>query len=443
MDLRGHAMKIIEAALAAVEPGKLTRQALAVSGGGIDLDGYRLDLSRVRDIYLLGMGKAAATMARGAESVLKGRISAGLVVVKDGYGVPGLKFTEVVEAAHPLPEERNIAAARRVLELAERADEDSLVIFLVSGGSSALLTLPAPGVSLEDLRRVTEALLKSGAAIGEINAVRKHITGVGGGRLAAAAAPARVLTLIVSDVIGDRLDVIASGPTVPDRSTFAEALAVLRKYNLFDELPEIIPARLQQGIAGTIDETPKPGDPVFARAHARIIASNRNAVDAAARAAGGLGYEVTRMKPLLGEARVRGKEFAELVRRQEEPGKHGFRPACVIAGGETTVAVRGPGAGGRAQEFALAAALEMEGLRNSLIFGFGTDGTDGPTEAAGAFADGSTLARARAAGLDPARHLAQNDAYPLFAALDDLIVTGPTGTNVNDIYCALMHNPDA
>lgn len=438
MNLREDAMTIIKAALAAADPEKLVKRALNVAGGRINPDGFCLDLSQVHNIYLLAMGKAGATMARGAEAALGGRVSSGIAVVKDGHGVTGLKSTEIIEAAHPLPEERNAGAARRIMELAGRAGEDDLAICLVSGGSSALMALPAAGITLADVRRVTGALLKSGAAVDEINAVRKHITLGAGGRLAAAAAPARALTLIISDVIGDRLDVIASGPTVADNSTFAEALEVLKKYNLVDKLPEIIAAHLVQGVAGWIPETPKPGDPAFARVRNFILCSNRTAVDAAAEAAAGMGYNVVRKDTLAGEARERAQEFAQLARREASKRQPAHPPACILAGGETTVTVRGSGLGGRAQEFALAAAIGMEGLENSLIFAFGTDGTDGPTDAAGAFADGGTAGRARTLGEDPAAFLEDNDSHRFFSALGDLIATGPTGTNVNDIYCALV-----
>lgn len=435
--MRADAMRIIRAALAAVDPRELTRLSLAPAEGQISLDLGRLDPSSFENVYLLGMGKAGATMALGAEEALGDRLTRGLAVVKDGYGVAGLRLTEVLEAGHPLPDRRNAEAARRIFDLAAEAGEEDLVICLISGGSSALMALPAGGLSLDDVQEVTGALFTSGAEIGGINAVRKHITLGAGGRLARAAAPARLVSLIVSDVIGDRLDVIASGPTAADSTTYADALGVLEAYGLIDSVPPAVVAHLQKGRAGEVPETPKPGDPELERVVNRIICSNRTAVRAAAAAAAHLGYAVIEMpEPLTGEARREAAKFLEFARRKTG-SEAGTRPVCVVAGGETVVRVTGGGRGGRAQEFVLAGARGIEGRRDALLFAVGTDGTDGPTDAAGAFADGATLRRAAAAGLSPERYLTENDAYPFFQELGDLIMTGPTGTNVNDLHCLM------
>jgi len=302
------------------------------------------------------------------------------------------------------------------------------------------MTLPAEGLSLADIQQTTDSLLRSGAPIGEINTVRKHLTQASGGRVALAAYPAKVATLIISDVIGDDLEVIASGPTYPDSSTFAGALEVLEKRGLREKVPARVLEHLEAGAAGKIEETPKPKprNPIFRHGNFYVLGSNRIALDAAARAASGLGYHPLALTALLeGEAREVAKVFAALAWEEICYKNPLPKRACILAGGETTVTIRGNGRGGRAQEFSLAAALRMVGLEDSLVFAIGTDGTDGLTDAAGAFAFGDTVARARALGLDPERHLARNDSYPFFKALGDLIVTGPTGTNVNDIYGVL------
>lgn len=449
---------LVQAALAAADPEPLVREFLA-----------RFDLSSFENIFVVGVGKAGGSMALGVEKAFRGtgpvkgtsgaghegRITDGLVVVKDGHRVEGLE--RQVEAAHPIPDGRGIDAARGLLEMAGRAGESDLVICLISGGGSALTALPAPGLSLEDLQLAVGALLKSGADIGEVNAVRKHLTMAAAGRLAEAAYPARLLTLIISDVIGDALDVIASGPTVPDESSFDDALAVLEHYSLMEKLPPAVLTRLQAGASGEVEETPKLGDKFFTRVENHILASNRTALRAAAEAAAGLGYRVMRLEePVIGEARDAAVRFVALARDEEgtrmdasgtklrsdaeQKGaqQESRKPFCLLAGGETTVTVTGEGAGGRAQEFTLAAAAAIDGFENITVFAFGTDGTDGFTDAAGAMADGSTVARARGLGLDPASLLRDNDSFTLFSALGDLIVTGPTGTNVNDIYGVLI-----
>lgn len=440
-DLRGDALSMIEAALAAVEPERLVGEALAFKDGNLTVAGRSYSLSAIGDIYVVGAGKAAVPMAAAVEDTLEERISAGTVVVKDGFGKGGTREIEVLEAAHPVPDERGSEAARKLLGLAGEAGEGDLVICLLSGGGSALLALPAEGLTLEDIRRATDVLVKSGAAIGEINAVRKHITGASGGRLAAAASPATVVTLIISDVIGDDLAAIASGPTFPDGTTYADALEIVKRYGLKKRMPAEVMAHLEAGAAGRIPETPRGrwSNPAFARCHWYVLGSNRTALDAAVAKADALGYRVVREEePLEGEAREEARRLVDRAREAVAGRGPGAAPLCLLAGGETTVTVTGAGTGGRAQEFALAAAPEMEGLEGALLFAFGTDGTDGPTDAAGAFADGSTVERARTAGLDPAAHLAENNAYPFFKELGDLIMTGPTGTNVNDIYGLLV-----
>jgi len=406
---------IWEAALAAGDVTPLVRRHL------------HLDRRHAR-IFLLGAGKASGAMAAAAEEVAGDRVAGGFVVVKDGYG-GHLRRVEIAEAGHPVPDARGLEASARLLEVARSAGEGDLVLFLVSGGGSALTLAPAPPITLAEKQEVTRLLLASGAAIGELNAVRKHLSAFKGGQLARAAAPAAVLTLALSDVIGDPLDVIASGPTAPDPTTFADALEVLARRGLSGRVPPSVARRLEAGRAGEIQETPKPGDPLFERVANVVIGNNALVTDAAA--ARRLGYRTDlATRELQGEARDVAREFVARARRLPPS-------ACLIAGGETTVTVRGPGKGGRCQEFALAAALALEPTDRITILAAGTDGTDGPTDATGAIVDAGSIARGSAAGADARRALADNDAYRFLRASDDLLVSGPTRTNLLDLYVAV------
>ncbi|MCL6551926.1 MAG: glycerate kinase [Firmicutes bacterium] len=434
--LRRHAAQMLEAAVAAADPAAATTRAIRRDGTVLRAEGWACDLRAVRRVLVVGAGKGAAPMAQAVEALVGPWLAGGLVVTKYGHGTT-LARVEVVEAGHPLPDAAGERAARRVLALAEAAGADDLLVVVLSGGGSALLPLPAPGVALEDKVAATDLLLRSGATITEVNTVRKHLSRIKGGWLARAAAPARILTLVLSDVLGNPLDAVASGPTVPDPTTFADALAVVDRHGLRAHLPAAARAYLDAGAAGQRPETPKPGDPAFARAHAAVVGDLQMAVAAAAERARALGYHVrTCGIAVQGEARVVGARFGEMVRDVRTAGT--AEAVCLLMGGETTVTVRGGGRGGRNQEFALAAAWPLAGLPGVLVAAFGTDGTDGPTDAAGAMVDGTTLERARTQGLDPARALAENDTYPFFAALGDLIVTGPTRTNVNDLWVGLV-----
>jgi glycerate 2-kinase len=429
-DPREAAAAIWRAALAAGDVAPLLRRHLRLDGRALSAGPLRLDLDRVGRVLVLGAGKAGASMARTVEVLLGARVSEGFVVVKDGYRLPTARI-EIAEAGHPVPDGRGVAASARLLALAESATADDLVIFLVSGGGSALTPAPAPPVTLEAKQALTRVLLAGGATINELNAVRKHLSRFKGGLLARAASPATVLTLALSDVIGDPLDVIASGPTAPDPSTYADALDALECRGVLDRTPRSIVERLRAGAAGEIAETPKPGDRVFERVTNLVIANNALVVDAAAAEAERLGYRphvLTRC--LQGEAREIARDL--VARARALPG-----PAALIAGGETTVTVQGRGRGGRCQEFALAAALALESGESLVVLAAGTDGTDGPTDAAGGLTDAGTVARSRAAGLDPARALADNDAHALLTATGDGVVTGPTNTNLLDLYLIL------
>ena len=427
MTARAAALAIWRSALAggAVEP--LVRSALRCDADTLSCGPLTIDLARLSRVIVLGCGKAGAAMARAVEAVLGDRISAGFVVVKDGHTLP-TRIVELAEAGHPVPDRRGQAAADRILSLARAAGPHDLIVFLVSGGGSALLPGPAPPVTLEEKQEVTRLLLGAGAPIGELNAVRKHLSFLKGGQLARAAAPARVLTLLLSDVIGDPLDVIASGPTAPDPTTFAEALDVLASRGVLGRVPPSVRGRLEAGRSGEVAETPKPGDPLFSAVTHVVIGNNRLVVDAAARAAEGLGY-TTRIASdaVQGEARDVALDLVTEIRSLPRPG-------CLVAGGETTVTVRGRGRGGRCQELALAAALALVPDEELAVLAAGTDGTDGPTDAAGAVVDARTATTARAMGLDPDGALSDNDSYTLLRATGDLVVTGPTDTNLLDLY---------
>jgi hydroxypyruvate reductase len=341
----------------------------------------------------------------------------------------------ILEANHPIPDAAGVEATRSIASLLAEADDRDLVLCVISGGGSALLTLPADGITLDDLQRTTNILLRSGATINEINAVRKHLDQVKGGGLARLAAPATVVALVLSDVVGNPLDAIASGPTVPDTTTWSDAADVLRRYGLWDLVPRAITDRIQAGLDERLPDTPKPEDSVFARVRTYIVGSNLQACRAAAIEAERLGLRSLVLTTYVeGEAREVARVLAALLQEVHASGHPLPRPCCLVAGGETTVTVRGTGKGGRNQELALAASWPLRGIPRVLLASIGTDGSDGPTEAAGALVDGTTLDRAAKLGLDAAHHLAENDAYPFFDRLGDLIRTGPTNTNVNDLF---------
>jgi hydroxypyruvate reductase len=377
-------------------------------------------------------------MASGLEVALEERIDGGLVAVKDGHGAPAARV-EVREAGHPVPDDRSVSAAEAVLEIARGAGQGDLVIALLAGGASALLALPVEGVTLDEKRAVTDRLLRAGATIGELNAVRKHLSRIKGGRLARAAAPARVAALVLSDVVGDPIDVIASGPTAPDSSTYQDALAVLDRYDPEGSLPAPLRGFLRDGASGRHPETPKPGDRDLAGVRHVIVGRNEDALLAVRAAAEGLGYRpYVLTSHVEGEARAMARAQAAVARQVQASGEPVSPPACLLSGGETTVTVRGRGRGGRNTEMALTFALAVEGLEHVTGLFAGTDGTDGPTDAAGALVDGGTVARARKRGLDARAFLEENDSYTFFREAGGLFVTGPTLTNVMDLRIILV-----
>ncbi len=441
LQLRRQAQLIFRAALRAADPVEAVRRHLRVQRDTLVAGSQRYRLNRIQNIYVLGAGKAGAPMAAAVERVLGGRLTAGLVNVKYGHLVP-LKRVQLNECGHPVPDLNGVHGAQRIAELATRAGERDLVICLISGGASALLPAPAAPVTLEEKQQTTRLLLACGATIHEINAVRKHISTIKGGQLARLAFPATVISLLLSDVIGDDLDVIGSGPTAPDASTFADALSVLDKYDLRHRVPATVRERLEQGAAGLIPETPKPGDEAFSRTQNLIVGSNRLAVEAAEEMARRLGLRSLVLSTTIeGETREVARVHAAIAREILTSGRPAKPPVAVISGGETTVTLRGKGLGGRNQEFVLAAAIELAGWPRVVVLSGGTDGTDGPTDAAGAIADGATLARAERLGLDARRYLADNDSYHFFEPLGDLLKTGPTNTNVMDVRLMLVGRP--
>lgn len=438
--LQYEALRIFRAGLAAVDPVAAVRRHLSRRGSDVVITAvggaeHRLSPRRV---VVVGAGKASALMCQALEAELGDLVAGGLVVVKTGHAAPTGRV-EVVEAAHPVPDERGMAGARRVMEMVAAQDEETLVLALISGGGSALLPLPAAGITLAEKQLVTDLLLAAGADIGEMNAVRKHISAVKGGGLARAASPARVVSLILSDVVGDRLDVIASGPTVPDPSTFQDAYLVLERRGLLAQVPRSVRERIVAGGRGEIPETPKPGDPVFVGGLDVLVGTNLAALTACCAAAEQGGWTTLMLSSQIeGETREVARMHAAIAREIRRSGHPVAPPACIVSGGETTVTIRGDGLGGRNQEFALAAAHDLDGEVGMAILSAGTDGTDGPTDATGAIAFGDTLERARAAGLDAWGALRRNDSYNFFNPLGDLIVTGPTKTNVMDLHLVLV-----
>jgi hydroxypyruvate reductase len=435
--LRKHALAIFRAALKAADPVEAVLRHLRRDGETLIAGNRRYPLRSFEKVWVIGAGKASAAMAQAVERVLGKRIDGGVICVKYGHGAP-LKRVKVHEAGHPIPDEAGIEGARQILEVADAAGPKDLVIGVISGGASALTPSPAGNISLQEKQRTTKLLLESGASIHEVNTIRKHISSFKGGQLAAAAAPATLITLMLSDVIGDSLDVIGSGPTVPDASHFGDARAILARYGILDKVPASVSERIGEGFGGLIDETPKPGDPVFRKTQNLIVGSNRLAVDAAAKKARELGYRTLVLSTFIeGETRDVARMHAAILKEIRANARPLKPPCCVVSGGETTVTIRGSGLGGRSQEFVLAAAIDLAGMPGAAVLCGGTDGTDGPTDAAGAIADGDTLRRAQEKQLNARDYLARNDSYHFFDPLGDLIKTGPTRTNVMDVRLLL------
>jgi len=434
---REQILRILRAALHAVDPYEAVRTHLRWSEEGLRLGATAYHV-RQGQVIVIGAGKAGGPMSLAIEESADDRIRDGVVVVKYGHGAETQRI-RLREAAHPVPDTAGLQATAEILRITRNLACDDLVLCLLSGGASALLVQPVAGVTLADLQHTTELLLRSGANIREINTLRKHLSQVKGGNLARHLAPARIISLILSDVVGSPLDVIASGPTVPDPTTFAEAMEILQQYGLTHQVPRPVHAHLTRGLHGTVPETPKPGDPLFDRTRSIVVASNEAAAQAAQEQAQSEGFNVLLLSTFVeGEARDVAKVLAAMAREIRHSGQPIPPPACLIAGGETTVTVRGKGTGGRNQELALAAAIEIAGMEGVYIAALATDGTDGPTDAAGALATGTTLSRGKAMGLNARSYLSNNDSYRYFAALGDQFLTGPTRTNVNDLTLVVV-----
>ncbi|MFC1575298.1 glycerate kinase [Gemmatimonadota bacterium] len=440
--LRNDVLAIFQAGLLAADPRKAMERHLIRDGEALLVEGVPYPLDQFSGIRVVGMGKASAAMAQTLEEILGSRISGGAINVKYGHGRP-LERIRVQEAGHPIPDGAGVEGTREILRLLEDSSTRELVFCLISGGGSALSPAPAGDLTLEDKQEVTRHLLGSGATIHEINAIRKHLSAIKGGRLAQAAYPSTLVSLLLSDVVGDDPGTIASGPTVPDPTTYSHCLEVLGSHGLKGAVPGPVLRFLEAGERGEVPETPKAGDPAFENTRTVVVGSNALALKAAEEKAAELGYRPLVLSSTVeGEAREVARAHAALAREIRDaqgplpgplPG-----PRCILSGGETTVTLRGKGRGGRNQEFALAGALEIQGLDGVVMLSGGTDGTDGPTDAAGALADGTTVERGEAQGLDARMYLDENDSYNFFQPLGDLLVTGPTFTNVMDLHLVLV-----
>ena len=408
------------------------------------VDGLELRLGRFERLFVVGAGKAAGAMAEFIESILGDRITDGWVNVLKGTGKNcRLRRIHLHEASHPIPDESSVLGASRILEIVKEAGAGDLVICLLSGGGSALMSLPRDGLSLRDKQRIVKDLMLAGANINELNCVRKHLSAVKGGWLAKEAYPATVVSLILSDVVGDDLSTIASGPTVPDGSTFKDAAKILKRYGLWKGCPPSVRRILADGEKGFLKETPKEGEECFNKVRNFIVGSNREVCLELSKFYRSLGLNsIFLTSQLEGEAREAGIFFASLLKEARSSGNPVPIPCAIILGGETTVTVKGEGLGGRNQESMASACVKMDGMDGACMASMGTDGIDGPTDAAGALVDGYTLRRAGELGLSPKEALQNNDSYTFFKKLGDLIFTGPTGTNVNDIAVLISLNGD-
>ncbi len=436
--LRASATAIFQAGIQAVDPETCVNRWLRVTGDRIVIGDHDYPQEKIRRLYLVGAGKASAAMARAAEKRLGPRIDDGVVITKYGHGMP-LAYCRLFEAGHPIPDEQGLLATQSLLDLVAGAGPGDLILCMISGGGSALSPAPPPGITLAHKQETTRLLLACGATIHEINVIRKHLSRIKGGRLCKSANGARIVSLILSDVIGDDLDIIASGMTAPDESTFDQCMAILARYDLLDRIPGPVRRHLHQGCEKSIPETPKPGNELFTRVRNHIVGSISDALSAAEEKARREGFSpLVLTSTMQGEAREVAKVLCSIAREVRRSGRPLAPPACLLSGGETTVTLTGNGLGGRNMELALSAGIQLAGESNLLLLSGGTDGTDGPTDAAGAFADGSMVKRATALGISSSDHLANNDAYNFFKPLEDLFITGPTRTNVMDVQIFLI-----
>ena len=436
-NLKKDCLTIFEAGIKAVNPYQTVKHHLKVEGDFLHLPNHSLNLSAFKNIYVIGAGKAIAYVALALEEILGDRLNGGLVIVKHGHGTD-LKKVKVMEAGHPIPDENGLRGAQALIDLATAFGKDDLVFCVISGGGSALLPLPVAGISLKEKQDTTKALLSCGAPIHEINSIRKHLSQIKGGGLARVVYPATLVSLIISDVIGNELGVIASGPTVADTSTFLECKKIFERYHLFSSIPRAVRNYILKGTRGKAPETPTPGNVIFKKTINLVIGNNTQCLEAAEKKAKTMGYNTLLLSSFVeGEAREVAKMQAAILKEIINFDRPIPRPACVISGGETTVTIRGSGKGGRNQEFALACGIEIAGLKGAAVLSAGTDGTDGPTEAAGAYVDWKMADRTKKLGLDPCHYLDNNDSFHFFEQLNDLIITGSTKTNVMDMIVLL------
>ncbi len=438
---RRDALTIFQSAVDAADPERCVHAAVQLDDDELHVAGADspYDLSTFSRICIVGAGKATPAMAAAVEDILGDRIAVGAINTKYGHADSRLRRISTTECGHPIPDEAGVEGTAEMVQLLKDSDEDSLVICLFSGGGSALMPAPVEGISLAEKQETTQQLLACGATIDEINTIRKHLSLVKGGRTARLAAPATAISLVISDVIGDRLDTIASGPLYPDQTTYGDCLEIFTRFGLLERLPPKVLDYMKAGDRGDEPETAGPDDPSFARCANYVVGNISLSIDAARRSAAELGYEPLILSSrIAGETREVAAVHTAIAQEAVESGRPAGAPACIISGGETTVTLKGSGKGGRNQEFALAAAIELDGWDGITGLSGGTDGTDGPTDAAGAISDGGTVARAAALGMDAAGYLDDNDSYHFFSALDDLVITGPTGTNVMDLRLFLI-----
>jgi len=435
--LKKDCLAIFKAGVKAVDPFQAVKNFLRVEGDFLHLPNHTFNLSVFKNIYVIGAGKASAYMALALEEMLGDSLNGGLVIVKYSHGA-SLKKIKLIEAGHPVPDENGLCGAQALVELAKGFGKEDLVFCVISGGGSALLPLPVAGISLKEKQATTKALLRCGTPIHEINRIRKHLSQIKGGGLAKNVFPATLISLIMSDVIGNDLEIIASGPTVADTSTFFECKKILERYHLLATIPRAVRNHILKGARGEASETPKPGNVIFKKTINLIIGSNVQCLEAAEKKAKTMGYNTLLLSSFVeGETREVAKMQAAILKEIITSSRPILRPACIISGGETTVTLRGKGKGGRNQEFALACGIEIAGWKGAATLSAGTDGTDGPTEAAGAYADWKMVGRAKKLGLDPYHYLDNNDSCHFFNQLNDLIITGPTKTNVMDLIVLL------
>jgi glycerate 2-kinase len=435
-------LKIFKAALSKVNAYTAVKDRLSLQGHLLSVKSapskfLNYDLRRFKRVIVLGAGKASAFMAAAGEEVLQNRIYAGLIITKYGHSQK-LSVIEIIEAGHPIPDNSGLEGAQKMVSLLKTAQADDLIIFFTSGGCSALLPLPPEPISLTEKQKLTRLLLNTGTPIQEINQVRKHLSLTKGGRLAKLAYPATVINLILSDVVGDSLETIGSGPFVPDPSTFREAWDVLKKYHLEKKVAPSIVRHFKKGLTGKIEDTPKKGHPCFTHVSHIVVANNLSAIQAAKEKAEASGFSsLILSSQIQGEARELARFYGAIAREIMTSGHPAKKPICLLAGGEPTVTVTGKGLGGRNTELALAMAMELKGLKKILFLSSGTDGTDGPTDAAGAVVNGLTYSRALQKRVSPEGYLRDNDSYTFFKKTGGLLMTGPTGTNVMDLHILL------